>query len=195
MGGGRDPINASGWSLWRRWEPFCTLPIVLCALHKSLHNLLWFVLCPESARVCDDLCGCIYSSPTNLCSAIAWAIKSSHLTIWTNQLFIHAVPSLDTAPRPIFPYSSRFFTRDLIWTISRKRYKYFLAFAPIKHQTSNYLFSSCAYKSMVPCAQCTPCKASVLVTSLVTLWDWTYDFGGVGHPLYQCATQSIIQTI
>ena len=27
----------------------------------------------------------------------------------------------------------------------------------------------------VPCAQCTPCKASVLVTFLVTLWDWTYD--------------------
>ena len=104
-------------------------PIVLC----DLHNLLCFVLCPivcttsctlcfaqkfaqplvlctlsKSLHECDDLCACIYSSPTNLCSAIARAIKSSHLTIWTNQLFIHAVPSLDTAPRPRFPYNSRF---------------------------------------------------------------------------------------
>ena len=84
----------------------CPLYFVLCT---SLHDLLCFVLCPESARVCDDLCACIYSSPTNLCSAIAGAIKSSHLTIWTNQLFIHAVPSLDTAPRPVFPYWSGFF--------------------------------------------------------------------------------------
>ena len=38
----------------------------------------------------------------------------------------------------------------------------------------------------VHCAQCTPCKASVFVTFLVTLWDWTYDFGAVGHPLYRC---------
>ena len=45
----------------------------------------------------------------------------------------------------------------------------------------------------VPCAQCTPCKASVLVTFLVTLWDWTYDFGAVGHPLYQCAMQNSLK--
>ena len=28
-----------------------------------------------------------------------------------------------------------------------------------------------AYKSMAPCAQCTPCKESVLATFLITLWD------------------------
>ena len=45
----------------------------------------------------------------------------------------------------------------------------------------------------VPCAQCTPCKASELVTFLVTLWDWTYDFGAVGLPLYQCAVKSSLK--
>ena len=40
--------------------------------------------------------------------------------------------------------------------------------------------------TLAPCAQCTHCKASILVSLLLTLWDWTYDFGGVGHPLYQC---------
>ena len=36
----------------------------------------------------------------------------------------------------------------------------------------------CQYRAVhtieVPCAKCTPCKASVSVTSLVTLWDWAY---------------------
>ena len=85
----------------------CPLYFVICTKVCTTSCDLYFV--QESARVYDDLCGCIYSSPTNLCSAIAWAIKSSHLTIWTNQLFIHAVPSLDTAPRPVFPYWSGFF--------------------------------------------------------------------------------------
>ena len=38
--------------------------------------------------------------------------------------------------------------------------------------------------------QYTLCKASVLVSFLVTLWDWTYDFGAVGTSLYQSAMQS-----
>ena len=51
-------------------------------------------------------------------------------------------------------------------------------------------YQSCIQIIEFPCAQGTPCKTSVLVTFLVTLWDWTYDFGTVGHPLYQCAMQS-----
>ena len=37
------------------------------------------------------------------------------------------------------------------------------------------------------------CEESVLVSFLITLWDWTYDFGAVGHPLYQCAMQSSLK--
>ena len=48
-----------------------------------------------------------------------------------------------------------------------------------------YFFS--VYKSyVVSWAQCTPCKASVLVSFLLTLTEWTYDFGAAGTPLYQC---------
>ena len=40
--------------------------------------------------------------------------------------------------------------------------------------------------TLIPCAQCTPCKASVLATFLLTLWgDWTNDFGAVGHQLWK----------
>ena len=28
---------------------------------------------------------------------------------------------------------------------------------------------------------------------LVTLWDWAFDFGAVGHPLYKCAMQSSLR--
>ena len=44
--------------------------------------------------------------------------------------------------------------------------------------------------TLVPCPICTPCNASVLVSFFSTLWDWTYDFGTVSHPLYLCALQS-----
>ena len=33
----------------------------------------------------------------------------------------------------------------------------------------------------------------MFVNFLVTLWDWAFDFGVVGHPLYKCAMQSSLR--
>ena len=61
---------------------------------------------------------------------------------------------------------------------------HFLLSVPSVHFNSVVTFpNQCIQIREVPCAQCTPYKASVLVTFLVTLWDWTYDFGAVGLPL------------
>ena len=48
---------------------------------------------------------------------------------------------------------------------------------------SDYNDYQCIQIIEIPYAQCTPCKASVRVTFLVTLWDWAYDFGAV-HNVY-----------
>ena len=60
---------------------------------------------------------------------------------------------------------------------------------------SDYNDYQCIQIIEAPYAQCTLCKASVLGTFLVTrcLWDWTNDFGAVGHPFYQCAMQSSLK--
>ena len=55
---------------------------------------------------------------------------------------------------------------------------------------NDYNDYQCIQLIEVPYAQC---KASVLVTFLVILWDWTYDFGAVGHPLNQCALRSSLK--
>ena len=58
-----------------------------------------------------------------------------------------------------------------------------------------YRHSYTADNFNVTMAPCTPYKAGVLVSFLVTLWNRTYDFGAaVGHPIYQCAMQSILSS-